>query len=111
MKDLKDVNMDNIPLYNPSGAVAKRLYDYLEKVYELHPNTYVKREQLYLVGAKYGLKQNEVYNALKELERVVNCISFWDSNERTVFYMVANFSAEDKMRMIDDALWFERLPG
>lgn len=103
--------MDNIPLYCPSGVVAKRLYDYLEKVYELHPMTYVKREQLYLIGAKYGLKQNEVYNALKELERVVNCVFYWDSKDRTVYYMVASFSAEEKIKMIEDAVWFERLPG
>ncbi len=103
--------MDNIPLYCPTSPVAKRLYEYLEKVWEAHPHTYVKREQLYLVGAKNGLQRNEIYTALKELERVVNCISYWDSTERTVFYLVAPFTPEEKIKMIDDAVWFEKLPG
>lgn len=106
---MADINMDNIPLYCPSSAVAKRLYDYLEKIWLLHPFTYVNREQLYLVGSKNGIQRNEVYNALKELERVVNCISYWDAKDRTVFYLVAPFSPEEKIAMIDDAVWFERL--
>ena len=107
---MSEINMDNIPLYVPVNPVAKRLYEYLEKVSESYPSTYVKREQIYIVAAKYGIKRDEVYNALKELERVVNCIWFWDSKERTVFYQVAPIPPLDKIKMIEDAVWFEKLP-
>ena len=101
--------MDNIPLYGPTGAVAKRLYNFLMKVQETYTDMYVRREQLYAIAAKNNIQRNEVYGALKELERVVNCIFFWDSKEQTVFYLVADWSPEEKIKRIEDAVWFEQL--
>lgn len=102
--------MDNIPKYAPVSPLAKRLYAYLEKVWAEHPGQLVTRDQLMNVAAKAGVQRNEVWAALKELESVVDCISFWDSTARTVFFCVAPMTPEEKIKRIEDAVWFESLP-
>jgi hypothetical protein len=104
------INFEAIPLYAPSGLHTVRLYNYLKKLWEAHPGELVTRDQLLQMMTANRIGRSEAWAALKELERVVDCISFWDSEKRTVFYAVAPMTPEEKLQRIDDAIWFESLP-
>lgn len=104
------VNLENIPVYAPVGKLTQRLYSYLQKVWEKKPMTLTTRDQLLLVAKSAGFTKDETWNALRELERVVDCISFWDGNLRTVLFAVAPSTVEEKLKRIDDSIWFEKLP-
>ena len=58
-----------------------------------------------------GISNEAGWTALKNLEQVCNVCSYWDSDKKTVFFAVIDWSSEEKMRSIADQLWFENLPG
>jgi hypothetical protein len=104
------IDPEAIPLYAPSGVNAIRVYNYLKKMWELHPGEMITRDQLLQMMTANRIGRSEAWAALRELERVVDCISFWDSKKRTVFFCVAPMTPEEKLQRIDDAIWFESLP-
>jgi hypothetical protein len=106
---MAQINIDEIPLYAPKSVYAIRLYNYLKKIAEAYPSSFLSREQLMTVATTNQISRNDAWLAIKELEQIVDCISFWDSTKRTVFYYVASMTPEEKLKRIDDAIWFESL--
>jgi len=108
---MTQISLENIPQYAPSDPLTQRLYNYLQKI---NPTTdsikMITREQLYQVGKNVGVSKNDMFLALKKLENIVDCIWYWDSKERTVFFAVVIMSPEEKVQQIEDAIWFESLP-
>lgn len=97
-------------LFTPDNPLAKRMYDYLEKVWEQKPATVLPREKLIELAKAAGYSRDAAFNALKNLEQVTNVANYWDSTERTVFFAVIPMTAEEKLKRIEDDLWFESLP-
>lgn len=95
----------------PESELAKRMYEYLEKVWETKPGTVLPREKLIELAKAAGFSREAAFAAMKNLEQVTNVASYWDSAERTVFWAVIPMSAEEKLKRIEDELWFESMPG
>lgn len=86
------------------------MYEYLEKVAIAKPATVLPREKLIELSKAVGSSKDAAFNALKNLEQVVNIASYWDSGERTVFFAFIPMTSEEKLKHIEDELWFEALP-
>lgn len=97
-------------LFMPETELAKRFYSYLEKVWEAKPATVIPREKLIELAKAAGYSREAAFAALKNLEQVTNVASYWDSGERTVFWAVIPMTPEEKLKRIEDDLWFESLP-
>lgn len=107
---MKQIDESQLPKYGPELEETKRLYAYLQKVWEKTPCVMVPRDALFEKGILAGLTKNQMWNAVKELERVVDCVSFWDSENKTMVYAVIPLTPEEKIKIIEDAVWFESLP-
>jgi len=97
-------------LYLPDNAVATRIYNYLVKASVAHPAVVFPREKLIELGIAAGYSKDSIYTGLKNLEEVTDVAFYWDSAERTVFYAVIPMTPEEKLKRIQDELWFESLP-
>jgi len=97
-------------LFLPDNVIARRIYDWLVKVAEVHPAVVFPREKLIELGVAAGNSRQVVWGALKNLEEVTDVAHYWDSAEKTVFYAVVSMTTEEKLKRIEDELWFEALP-
>lgn len=98
-------------LYAPENLLSKRLYEWLEKASVVSPAMEFPREKLLELVIASGHSREAGFAALKHLEVVVNIASFWDSEKRTVMFSFIPMTPTEKLKHIEDDLWFESLPG
>lgn len=97
-------------LFFPDNPLAMRMYQWLEKQAEARPAVTFPREMLVDLAIKSGSSKEAAWSALKNLEEVTNVAFFWDSADRTVYYAFIPMTPEDKLKRIEDELWFDSLP-
>lgn len=109
----KPIDESRIRKYEPYSQNGKRLYnwmlEYHRKNYETLGIVFFPREQLINLFEKVGITKTSAIAALREIEMVCGCSAFWDSSEKTMKYCVFEMSPEEKIKMIEDEVWFERL--
>ena len=98
-------------LYLPENPLAQRMYDWLLACDRKEQFVVYPREKLLELAIATGHSKEAGWAALKNLESVCNVCSYWASDERTVFFSVADLSPKEKLKQIEDDLWFESLPG
>ena len=106
---MTDIDIRDISKYAPELPAAIRLYNWLEKVEESTPGIYFSRDDLIERGKTAGYSKNDIWLALKELEKVINCANFWDSEQRQMVFRVVPMTPEEKINKIEAEVWFERL--
>jgi len=96
-------------LYLPENSLATRMYNWLSKAEEITPGVYYPRDALFDLAKKAGFSREVGFTATKNLEEVTNVSYYWDSEERTVYYLVDNISPEEKLERIKVEMEFDML--
>lgn len=97
-------------LYLPENALAIRMYDWLLKAERIKAGIYYPRETLLDLVIKAGYSKDAGFTATKNLEEVANVASYWDTEERTVYYLVEDINSEAKLKRIQVEMEFNMMP-
>ena len=97
-------------LYLPENALAARMYDWLLKAERVKAGIYYPRETLLDLAIKAGFSRDAGFSATKNLEEVTNVANYWDSEERTVYYLVQDLTPEEKLKRIQVEMGFDMMP-
>lgn len=105
----KRIDESLLPKYGPELVVTKRLFAYLENIEAKTPGVYIPKDLLFEKGILAGFSKPDLKAGINELERITNCTAFWDGENKTMVYRVFPMTPEQKIKVIDDAVWFESL--
>lgn len=106
---MAEINLENVRVFAPQNPNATRIYNFLKAMSEKSPGMFIKRPDLLVIASK-GMTRDEAWAALQHLKRVVDCVFVWDSVDRVELICVAPMTTEEKLKAIEDDIWFESLP-